>query len=390
MSIVERLEFGKNSEYSSVETSIHLGRYLMAKQYCEGKRVLDIACGEGYGSYVMAEFWGAKEVFGIDISQTAIDKARINFKKDNIFFETLDAENPSNKYEEEYFDVVVSFETIEHLSNPKQFLQNIRKWVKKDGVIIISCPNDNWYYKEEGQGNPFHQKKYTFQEFQDLCEEVLGSANKYLYGLPVSGFANIEANHAVINKHVKGNVETIGQFVGDLDTIMIPTDYDINNSNVSYFVGVWGSNEVIVKNSSSFYATSMEELRVVSYDSYVELGKKIEQNNITYNEHVKYIGNLNDRIAELNNQIVNMKNHTEKIQQDKEKIELILEVTNKENEVLKKNFWQNKVTIKTVEKVVRDDSKILALEAELNSLMNSKSWRITSPLRKLFNTFRGK
>ncbi|MNC17314.1 putative S-adenosylmethionine-dependent methyltransferase [compost metagenome] len=390
MSIVERLEFGEDSEYSSVELSIHLGRYLLAKQYCQGKKVLDIACGEGYGSYVMAENWGAEQVHGVDVSQTAIDKARSNFQSENLFFDTLNAEGEVEHFAEGYFDVVVSFETIEHLNNPTQFLHNIRKWVKKDGIIIISCPNDYWYYKEEGQGNPFHLKKYTFQEFITLSETILGSANKFLYGLPVSGFANFEADHDAIEKHMKSNAETIGKFVDGLDTIMIPTTYDINSSNVSYFVGVWGGSSTTVKNTATFYSTSMEELRVVAYDSYVELGKKIEENNSAYNEHVKYIGNLNDRIAELDSHIVDLNINLDTIQKDKGRLELILEAANKENSVLKKNFWQSAVTIKTVERVVRDDSRIKALEAELDSLMHSKSWKITSPLRRVFNFFRGK
>ncbi|WP_150270375.1 class I SAM-dependent methyltransferase [Paenibacillus tepidiphilus] len=390
MSIVERLEFGEDSEYNAVEMSIHLGRYLLAKQYCHGKKVLDIACGEGYGSYVMAHKWGAKEVHGVDVSQIAIDKARNNFQIENVAFNTLDAESGTTHFEENYFDVVVSFETIEHLNNPKQFLQNIRKWVKEDGVIIISCPNDYWYYKEEGQGNPFHLKKYDFQQFLTLCEGVLGPANKYLYGLPVAGFANVEADHALLYKRTKGNAETISNFVDDLNTIMIPTTYGVSSSNVSYFVGVWGDKDISVKNTSSFYGTSMEELRVISYDSYVELGKQIEQNNIAYNEHVKYIGNLHDRIDELNSQIADINNQLDGLHKDKDRIELILDATNKENNVLKKNFWQNAVTIKTVEKVVKDDSRIKALEAEIDSLMNSKSWKITSPLRRMFNFFRGK
>lgn len=390
MSIVERLEFGEDSGFNSVEMSIHLGRYLLAKQYCQGKKVLDIACGEGYGSYVMAKNWGAEEVHGVDVSQTAIDKARGNFQSRNLFFDTLNAEGEVKHFEEDYFDVVVSFETIEHLNNPTQFLQNIHKWVKKDGIIIISCPNDYWYYKEEGQGNPFHLKKYTLQEFIVLCEEVLGSASKYLYGLPVSGFANVGADHAVIDKHMKSNAETITKFADGLNSIMVPTHYDINGTNVSYFVGVWGNSNTIVQDTASVYGTSMEELRVVAYDSYVELGEKIEQSNIAYNEHVKYIGNLNDHIAELDNQIVNLNNNLNEIQRNKDRLELILEAANKENSVLKNNFWQSPVTIKTVEKVVKDDSRIKALEAELDSLMQSKSWRITSPLRRVFNFFRGK
>lgn len=388
MAIVERLQFGEDKDYSSVESSIHLARYLLAKQYCRGKKVLDIACGEGYGSYVMAESWGAKEVYGVDISEEAIVKAKYNFQRENIVYNTIDAESANDQFEEGFFDLVVSFETIEHLSNPKKFLQNIRKWVKKDGIIIISCPNDHWYYPAE-QGNPFHQQKYRFDEFCELCEDVLGSANKYLFGLPVKGFANVDVDNGILQTSGKGNLKTVNKFISS-DTIMIPTTDDINSSNVSYFIGVWGNEDVIVENTTCYYGTTMEELRVVPYSSYVELGEKIDSYNVTYNEHIKYIGNLNDRVTELNKQIDILKKNLDDQINEKNEIEQLLQMTNKENDVLKRNFWDKPARVEKVEKIIIDDKKIKSLEMELESLFQSRSWKITSPLRRLFNFIRGK
>lgn len=73
---MERLNFGGMEAYNAVEACIHLNRYAMAKSFCTGKRVLDAACGEGYGSFLMKK-WGASEVFGIDIDCETIKKLMI-------------------------------------------------------------------------------------------------------------------------------------------------------------------------------------------------------------------------------------------------------------------------------------------------------------------------
>ena len=66
--MIERLDISEKNKYSATEASIHLTRYLTAKKFIQGKTVLDIACGEGYGSYLMKK-WGAKTVQGVDIDQ---------------------------------------------------------------------------------------------------------------------------------------------------------------------------------------------------------------------------------------------------------------------------------------------------------------------------------
>ena len=73
---IERLTFDGSAPYSALEAAIHLNRYLVVRGLCRGRRVLDIACGEGYGSFLMTDVWGASSVAGVDISHEAIDNAR--------------------------------------------------------------------------------------------------------------------------------------------------------------------------------------------------------------------------------------------------------------------------------------------------------------------------
>ena len=118
-------------------------------------KVLDAACGEGYGSYLL-KMWGATEVVGVDVSQTSIDKATTIFKCENLKFQCQNVE--TLQLPNHYFDVIVSFETLEHLDHPEKFLKEIRRVLKPGGTIIISCPNDPYYYPDEETSNPFHKK----------------------------------------------------------------------------------------------------------------------------------------------------------------------------------------------------------------------------------------
>ena len=88
----------------------HMIRYGLAKRFVQGKTVLDIACGSGYGSDILAKA-GAKKVIGMDVDEDALNGARKKFVYDNLEFKKGNGLNLG-----EYgFDVVISFETIEHL-----------------------------------------------------------------------------------------------------------------------------------------------------------------------------------------------------------------------------------------------------------------------------------
>ena len=125
---MERLSFDAESSYSALESSIHISRYLFAKPFCVGKKVLDIACGEGYGSALMAN-WGAESVLGIDISPVAIDAAKAHFSQARTRFVQGDIVQSDILSAESDFDVIVCLETIEHVDDPEIF------YIKESGCI---------------------------------------------------------------------------------------------------------------------------------------------------------------------------------------------------------------------------------------------------------------
>ena len=134
----------------------HLQRYLFTERFVLGKRVLDLACGAGYGSYVLRTL-GAGSVVGVDLDGTAIDYARENYKRGELHYEQGNAllwEGNSR------FDVVVSFETIEHLADPKRFINRLASHLEPNGILIISAPNTLQYLK----ANPPIQNEHHLNE----------------------------------------------------------------------------------------------------------------------------------------------------------------------------------------------------------------------------------
>ncbi len=162
----ERYHNTPNSAQISYE---HWHRYLYATQFIKGKVVLDIASGEGYGTSLMAQT--AKTVVGIDISQEAVDFAAEHYPRNNISFLQGSVENipidGANK-----FDVIVSFETIEHVDARAQeiFLNEVKRLLKDDGVFIVSSPNKLFFSDIPKYKTDFHIKEFYEKEFRNFLE----------------------------------------------------------------------------------------------------------------------------------------------------------------------------------------------------------------------------
>jgi len=115
-----------------------INRYLFAAQYVAGKTVLDIGCATGYGSALLKER-GANEVVGGDVSTQALDVACKRYKQPGLDFRKLDAQELP--FADASFDVVVSFELIEHLPSYEDFVAECWRLLRDDGILICSTPN---------------------------------------------------------------------------------------------------------------------------------------------------------------------------------------------------------------------------------------------------------
>ena len=256
---MERLGFGGGAQYSATETAIHLARYQLAVPYCAGKRVLDIACGEGYGSQFLISA-GAKQVDAVDASPEAVDAARRYFSSDAIKHHVYDAHRVSELFPAETFDVVVSIETIEHLTDPARFLREISAVAKKDATIIITCPNDNLYYPNDSQFNKHHVRKYSFQDFRLIAMEVLGDDVRWGYGAPVIGFRNFGIEWS--DRFDAPDYRSVVLGVRENGTEMVlPVERHSqpHPAQSCYFIGVWNGNQQALT-GSAVYPVAMEAL----------------------------------------------------------------------------------------------------------------------------------
>lgn len=145
----------------------HLHRYAWCASLVEGKDVLDIACGEGYGSALLAR--GARSVTGVDIAAEAIQHAKMEYAKcEGLQFKQGDA--AQIPLESGSVDVVVSFETIEHHDRHQEMIDEIRRVLRPDGLLVMSSPNRVVYSEQAGYHNEFHVKELDFAEFDTLLK----------------------------------------------------------------------------------------------------------------------------------------------------------------------------------------------------------------------------
>jgi len=146
----------------------HVVRYLWAEKFVrQGDRVLDAACGLGYGSYSLAELSKARAITGIDDSDYAIDYARENFCPLTPKLDFFAGHLPEclEMYPDGHFDVIVSFETLEHVENPEALLKEFHRLLSPGGRIIVSVPND-WSDETGEDPNPFHLHVYTLDKLR--------------------------------------------------------------------------------------------------------------------------------------------------------------------------------------------------------------------------------
>jgi len=143
----------------------HLVVYEWIAERVEGLRVVDMACGEGYGYDVLAR--SAASVVGVDANPEAHDHARLRYQRPSLRFERDLVETFS-----EPCDAVVFLQTIEHVQDPGAILDHFKSMLAPGGTVYVSTPNLLTLAPPgaEKSDNPWHVKEYRAKEFRALCE----------------------------------------------------------------------------------------------------------------------------------------------------------------------------------------------------------------------------
>jgi ubiquinone/menaquinone biosynthesis C-methylase UbiE len=147
----------------------HVHRYLEAIKLIQGKsKVLDIACGTGFGSFLLAE--KGFHVTGADISEDTIKACAAKYKHANLNF--IAADGTKLPFADETFDAVISFETIEHTKAFREMLSEFKRVTKNNGLVIISTPNILVNSPDGVVRNPYHTQEWNYKELDILLKEI--------------------------------------------------------------------------------------------------------------------------------------------------------------------------------------------------------------------------
>ncbi|MDB5811933.1 MAG: hypothetical protein JWN94_4055 [Betaproteobacteria bacterium] len=152
----ERLSLTDHSLIAGYAENIQ--RFEFALEWCRARRVLDAGCGSGYGAYFLARN-GSASVLGIDISNDAIDEAKSQYQNHNLRFEVRDLQR-LDAGALDGPEVIVNFETLAHLPDPKKFLAGVKSALNAGGTFITSTPNGE-LVKIDEEGKPLYRYQYT-------------------------------------------------------------------------------------------------------------------------------------------------------------------------------------------------------------------------------------
>ena len=348
----------------------HYQRYNAVVQLVKNKVVVDAACGEGYGSNILAQV--ADKVIGIDISKEAIDHARIKYKdQHNIEFvqeSIADMSIPENSV-----DVFVSFETLEHIPEDlqKKFLSNVSKVLKPNGILVISTPNKKVYSDDRHYHNEFHVHEFYHDEFIDFLSAEFKYYKIYHQLFEISSILDCEGSTSrrVLYKRNPKN-QLNGKYY-----IAIASNRSIEDVELGY-VFLNNNDELRKKISRIIQLQNEEEGR----NEHIKfLDKEIEEKNLyitslqsEIEEKNLYITSLQSEVEDRNSFISSMeKKHQEEINEKDNAISSLTKQYSDEIETLRKDLSKQK---ELVGKLFDEKQKIKQEQDELRENSFSKEY----------------
>ena len=280
----------------------HLHRYLFASRLSLGKRILDIASGEGYGSALLAQ--NAMSVVGVDISAEAVSHAKAMYQAGNLEFKIGSCH--AIPLPDHSVDMVVSFETIEHHDEHEAMMREIKRVMISDGLLVISSPDKLEYSDKPGYTNPYHIKELYRGQFTSLLSKHFK------------------------HHHVAGQRVVYGSAIFGEDGCGGIRSFDINDKLLLATPGI----------ARALYLVAVASDAELPFPESGILEQTVSQSD-EVSEGIRKINVLTQALADREGQIVNLKDQ-----------------------------------IACIGSVIEDK------ERQLNQILQSRSWRLTAPLRK--------
>jgi GT2 family glycosyltransferase/SAM-dependent methyltransferase len=319
----------------------HLHRYMFAKTLTIEKEVLDLACGEGYGSYILSET--AKKVIGIDSDEETIRHATSKYFLHNLTFICGHMEKIPIKGKN-LFDSVVCFEAIEHTDKHEETLSEIKRVLREDGFLIISTPNKVEYRKAE-EKNPYHLKEMDLYEFLELLK-------RYFRYVVLFG-QRVYAGSYIWKLQKSSNFGNFLEFLIERKEEFHHAPY--YKKIPVYFIAVASDVELSIPYTNSFLIDVDNCMLKEPYTKIEEEEKKI---SILRKEIEEAKKERDENIEKLSKEIRERDENIEKLSKEiRERDENIEKLSKEKNEIIEK------------------------LSKEIEGFYASTSWRITAPLR---------
>lgn len=250
----------------------HMHRYYYALAYAEGKTILDIASGEGYGAALLAS--RAASVIGVDIAENAVAHAREKYRLPNLEFRVGSCSKIP--LDDGAVDFIVSFETIEHHAEHEQMLSEIKRVLKPGGIVLVSSPDKAIYTDKQDYHNPFHVKELYRNEFEALFrrhfENVGGYGQKVVFG---SGIVPSGSPAVAVGSRDSQDASSFTFGIEEpMYNLVFASDAQLPVAALSFWnVGVDGGeigNKALAQNSMLMARTSELETEVAQKDAQIE------------------------------------------------------------------------------------------------------------------------
>ncbi len=246
----------------------HLHRYALTLDFVEGRSVLDIASGEGYGSALLAK--RAASVIGVDIDPDSVSHAEAQYRDvSNLKF--LVGSCSQIPVADASIDVVVSFETIEHHDQHEEMMQEIKRVLSPGGCLIISSPNRSVYSDQYQRSNPYHVKELYYEEFVDLIKRYFQQVQIYGQQLAVGSW--VISLNAPDEKTVKAFSGEVNNLSKGLSAFPAPV----------YFVAICSDLVDPLGSLESVYIDTPDDLLKQLYDD-----RHLKQLEVFQEQHERY------------------------------------------------------------------------------------------------------